>query len=175
MVSRHALVPLVCLVTLLALGSPAAQEVPPEAEPELPPTSDPRLEEAERLFGVAEFESAQPLLDALVEELAETVRATSLCALGTTAVNPVQSTLKYFRDEYEAHVREKRCPAGVCKELIVFTIDPASCNGCTLCAKHCPQEAVVGEKNELHTIIQEQCIKCGICRDVCNQDAVLVQ
>jgi NADH-quinone oxidoreductase subunit F len=112
---------------------------------------------------------------ALVEELADTVEATSLCALGTSAVNPVRSTLRYFRDEYLAHVDEKRCPAGVCKALITFSIDAERCNGCTLCAVRCPQDAVAGEKKQLHSIDQELCIKCGICKDVCNRDAVLVQ
>ncbi len=111
----------------------------------------------------------------LVEELAETVQASSLCALGTTAVNPVLSTLRYFPDEYFAHVDDKRCPAGVCKALIKFTIDPSSCNGCMLCARRCPQKAIVGERKQPHVIGQELCIKCGICRDVCRQDAVLVR
>jgi NADH:ubiquinone oxidoreductase subunit F (NADH-binding)/(2Fe-2S) ferredoxin/Pyruvate/2-oxoacid:ferredoxin oxidoreductase delta subunit len=112
---------------------------------------------------------------ALVEELADTVEGTSLCALGTSAVNPVLSTLRYFREEYLAHVDDGRCPAGVCKALISFSIDAELCNGCTLCAVRCPQDAVVGEKKQPHTITQELCIKCGICKDVCNRDAVLVQ
>jgi NADH-quinone oxidoreductase subunit F len=111
----------------------------------------------------------------LIERLADAVESTSLCALGTGGVNPVLSTLRYFRDEYSAHVNEKRCPAGVCKALITFDIDAERCNGCTLCAVRCPQGAVVGEKKQPHTITQELCIKCGICKDVCNRDAVLVQ
>jgi NADH:ubiquinone oxidoreductase subunit F (NADH-binding)/(2Fe-2S) ferredoxin/Pyruvate/2-oxoacid:ferredoxin oxidoreductase delta subunit len=112
---------------------------------------------------------------ALVEELADTVEATSLCALGTSAANPVLSTLRYFREEYLAHVDEKRCPARVCKALITFSIDAQRCNGCTLCALRCPEDAVTGEKKRPHKIAQELCIKCGICKDVCNRDAVLVQ
>ncbi len=110
----------------------------------------------------------------LVEELVETIQATSLCALGTTAVNPVQSTLKHFRQEYLAHIHEKRCPAHVCSQLITFRIDER-CNGCTLCAAHCPQHAITGEKKQIHRIVVEKCIKCGICKDVCNQDAVQVE
>jgi ferredoxin len=109
-----------------------------------------------------------------IEELAMTVKATSLCALGTTAVNPVQSTLKYFRDEYLAHVERRRCPARICKALITYRIND-KCNGCTLCAKRCPQGAILGEKKGLHRITQEKCIKCGICLEVCNQDAVWVE
>jgi NADH:ubiquinone oxidoreductase subunit F (NADH-binding)/(2Fe-2S) ferredoxin/Pyruvate/2-oxoacid:ferredoxin oxidoreductase delta subunit len=111
---------------------------------------------------------------AFIEELCETVEATSLCALGTSAVNPVLSTLRYFRDEYLVHVDEKRCPARVCKALITFSIDPVRCNGCTLCARRCPQQAIAGEKKQPHAIQEELCIKCGICKDVCRRDAVLV-
>ena len=110
-----------------------------------------------------------------IESLAETIRRTSLCALGTTAVNPVLSTLRHFREEFVAHLEEKRCPAGVCKELITFTIDADKCTGCTLCAKNCPQDAIRGRKKKPHTIEQDKCIKCGICRDVCQYDAVLVK
>jgi NADH-quinone oxidoreductase subunit F len=111
----------------------------------------------------------------LIEELSETVRETSLCALGSTAVNPVKSTLEHFREEYEAHIRHNECPAKVCKELITFTIDPDGCIGCMLCAKRCPSDAIEGKRKEPHIILQEDCIKCGVCRDVCPEDAVIVE
>ncbi len=127
----------------------------------------------ELLSDVCEGRASMETLD-LIEELAGTIRATSLCALGTTSVNPVLSTLKYFRDEYVAHVKEKRCPAGVCKSLITYTIDEKNCNGCTICAKKCPEQAISGKKKKLHIIDQQRCIKCGICKDVCKYDAVIV-
>ncbi|RKX28640.1 MAG: NADH-quinone oxidoreductase subunit F [Candidatus Zixiibacteriota bacterium] len=111
----------------------------------------------------------------LLEETCNTVANCSLCALGGSAPNPVLSTLRYFRDEYEAHVREKRCPAGLCKNLITYSIDPDKCNGCMLCARECPQNAIDGEKKKPHRINTDLCIKCGICKDVCNQDAVIVK
>jgi NADH-quinone oxidoreductase subunit F len=111
----------------------------------------------------------------LLEELANTVKECSLCALGGSAPNPVLSTLDYFRDEYEAHVNDKRCPAGVCKALITYYIDPDKCPGCLLCLRNCPQDAIVGERKQPHKIVPDLCIKCGICRDVCHYDAVMVK
>jgi len=110
-----------------------------------------------------------------LEELGQAVKDASMCALGTTAPNPVLSTLRYFRDEYEAHIREHRCPAHVCKALITFRIIPERCKACLLCNKNCPTGAVSGEKKKPQTIDQEKCIKCGACRDVCKFEAVEVQ
>jgi len=110
-----------------------------------------------------------------LEELATAVADASLCALGGTAPNPVLSTLRYFRDEYEAHIRDKRCPAGVCRALITFTIDAEKCTGCTACVKACPSDAIVGEQKQPHRIIAEKCIKCGACYEVCKFDAVIRQ
>jgi len=108
----------------------------------------------------------------LLEEVAEWVKAASLCGLGQTAPNPVLSTLRYFRDEYEAHVREKRCPAGVCRALIRLSILPNLCNGCGLCRRECPAGAISGEKKGLHVIDPELCTRCRICYDVCPVGAV---
>jgi len=107
-----------------------------------------------------------------LEELCLVTRDMSLCGLGKTAPNPVLSTLRYFREEYEAHIYQKTCPAGVCKPLITFTIDPEACTGCTVCARQCPQKAIGGEKKQPHSIQQEACIKCGICFDTCKFGAV---
>ncbi len=103
----------------------------------------------------------------LLEELSQVTRDASLCALGRTAANPVLSTLRYFRDEYEAHIKEKRCPAYVCKALISYYIDPEKCQACTICFRQCPAQAIAGGKNQIHVIDQERCTKCGTCFEVC--------
>jgi ferredoxin len=107
----------------------------------------------------------------LLKELAETVKDTAMCGLGQTAPNPVLSTLRYFPEEYEEHIRNRRCPAGVCKDLIAYTIN-SNCTGCQVCLKQCPSEAITGEKKERHAIDTEKCIKCGVCKSVCKFDAV---
>jgi NADP-reducing hydrogenase subunit HndC len=107
----------------------------------------------------------------LLEELAETVKDTTMCGLGHGAPNPVLSTLRYFRDEYIAHIEQQRCPAGVCKELITYSIND-NCNGCMLCLRSCPEDAITGKKKELHVIDVTKCIKCGACKSVCKFDAV---
>jgi len=110
----------------------------------------------------------------LLEELSWIVAEGSLCALGQTAPNPVLSTIRYFREEYETHIKEKRCPAGVCKALITYSIDEENCTGCGACKKVCPVEAITGEKKELHIIDPDKCIRCGACIAACNFDAVKV-
>ncbi len=110
----------------------------------------------------------------LLEDLAWMIRETSLCGLGQTAPNPVLSTLRYFRDEYLAHVRQRRCPAKVCRELIIYHIDPTLCDGCGACVRVCTSEAVFGEKKKVHVIDNARCIKCGACLEVCQPKAVVV-
>jgi NADP-reducing hydrogenase subunit HndC len=108
-----------------------------------------------------------------MEELCKYIQANAMCALGQTAPNPVLSTLKYFRDEYEAHVVEKRCPAGVCKNLMHYEIQPDKCKGCTLCARKCPAGAITGKVKEPHVIDQSKCIKCGACMEGCKFSAII--
>jgi len=103
----------------------------------------------------------------LLEELAEVAKEAALCALGQTAPNPFLSTLKYFREEYEAHIKEKRCPALSCKELIAYYIDPEKCQACMRCLKNCPADAISGGKKMIHVIDQEKCTKCNTCFEVC--------
>ncbi|MFH1013415.1 MAG: NADH-quinone oxidoreductase subunit NuoF [Thermoplasmatota archaeon] len=110
----------------------------------------------------------------LLEELAEIVKDTSLCQLGATAPNPILTTLRYFKEEYEAHIKDKKCPAHVCKSLITYDIDAKKCVGCQLCAKKCPVEAISGKVKQTHKINQKICIKCGICYENCKFKAVEV-
>jgi len=138
------------------------------------------LETLERLSRSHRDENSQE--DALLrfqgmvylERLASVIKDTSLCGLGQTAANPVLSTLHYFREEYEAHLYERHCPAGACKELLTYTIDTDKCNGCGLCARKCPQDAIIGSKRQAHYIIDEKCIRCDQCRVNCNFDAICV-
>ena len=110
----------------------------------------------------------------ILEDICQAQDTGCLCQLGATAPNPVLSTLRFFRDEYEAHIQHQRCPGGVCKELITYTINDL-CNGCVLCAKRCPTDCITGEKKQPHVIEQEGCIQCGTCWDVCNFDAVTIK
>ena len=107
-----------------------------------------------------------------LEELANYIKAGSLCGLGQTAPNPVLSTLRYFRDEYVAHIVDKKCPAGVCKKLLNYTIDADKCKGCTLCARQCPAGAIIGKVKEVHVIDTEKCVKCGACVEKCKFGAI---
>ncbi len=111
----------------------------------------------------------------LLETLAHAVKDASLCGLGQTAANPVLSTIRYFRNEYEAHVKEKRCPAGVCKELIRYSVIEDNCTGCLACLKVCPSEAITGELKKVHVIDPAKCIKCGACFEACNFEAIAIE
>ena len=110
----------------------------------------------------------------ILKELAPMIKDASLCGLGQTCPNPVLTTLNYFLDEYRAHIEEKRCPAGICKALIRYQIDPETCTGCGICRKACPQTAISGKAKEAHTLDQSLCIKCGICYNECKFDAVKI-
>ena len=108
-----------------------------------------------------------------IEELAAFIKSNSLCGLGQTAPNPVLSTLRYFREEYREHILEKRCPAGVCKDLLTYSIDPVKCRGCTICAQNCPADAIKGSVKNPHKIDTSKCIKCGSCYEKCRFGAVI--
>ena len=105
----------------------------------------------------------------LLEELCYAIKDSALCGLGQTAPNPVLTTIRYFRDEYEAHIKDKKCPAGECTALLTYRIDKDKCRGCSLCAKKCPADAITGEVKSPFTIDAEKCIKCGQCEEVCPQ------
>ncbi len=127
----------------------------------------------EILERITEGEGREGDIDKL-EELSYQIKDNSLCGLGQTAPNPVLTTIKYFRDEYDAHIRDKKCPAKVCKKLITYEVDPEKCTGCTVCAKNCPTNAIDGERKEIHRIRQEDCIHCGSCYTKCKFDAIIL-
>lgn len=108
-----------------------------------------------------------------IRELCSHMQSTSLCALGQSSPNPVISTMRYFEDEYIAHVKDKICPAGVCKDLLAYEIIPNKCKGCTLCAKNCPVDAISGTVKQPHQIDRKKCIKCGLCMKNCKFGAVI--
>jgi NADH:ubiquinone oxidoreductase subunit F (NADH-binding)/Pyruvate/2-oxoacid:ferredoxin oxidoreductase delta subunit/(2Fe-2S) ferredoxin len=122
-----------------------------------------KVEELQRFKGIIHL-----------QRLAEVIKDTSLCGLGQSSPNPILSGLRYFRDEYEAHLYERNCPAGVCKDLLTYKINQEICSGCGLCARKCPSGAIIGEKKEPHQIIEAQCVKCGMCVETCRLEAITV-
>jgi len=126
----------------------------------------------EILERITEGEGREDDIDRLLE-LGQRVKQLSLCGLGQTAPNPVLSTIRYFRDEYEAHIRDKRCPAGACTALISFDIVAENCTGCTACVKVCPTGAISGERKQPHVIDQSKCIRCGSCLSACKFEAII--
>lgn len=125
----------------------------------------------EILTRICEGEGQEGDIETL-ETLSQQIKDNSLCGLGQTAPNPVLTTIKYFRHEYEAHIRDKKCPAKSCKKLITYTIIEDKCTGCTVCAKNCPVNAISGERKQVHFINQDVCIKCGICFTKCKFEAI---
>ena len=123
---------------------------------------------------ITQGEGEEKDLDTL-ERLANSIKTTSLCGLGQNAPNPIITTLRFFREEYMAHIEAKKCPAGVCKPLITYRIDPDICDGCGICRKNCPGEAISGEKKMAHVIDPDKCTKCGICREGCKPGAIIVE
>jgi NAD-dependent dihydropyrimidine dehydrogenase PreA subunit len=109
-----------------------------------------------------------------LDMLCKNIKATSLCGLGAGAPNPVETAIKYFRSEFEAHIYEKKCPAKVCRALISYEILPDACTGCTVCARNCPANAITGERRQTHIIDPDVCVRCGICLQVCNFNAIII-
>ena len=127
----------------------------------------------EVLTGIAEGKGKEGDVE-LLEEMSFATIDGALCGLGRTAPNPVLTTIRYFRDEYDAHIIDKACPAGVCRDLIHFSIVAENCSGCGVCLRECPQEAISGENKQVHLIDQSKCIQCGVCHDLCRFDAVRI-
>jgi formate hydrogenlyase subunit 6/NADH:ubiquinone oxidoreductase subunit I len=125
----------------------------------------------EMLERITQGEGKDGDIEALLA-LGKVVKDTAMCGLGQTAPNPIISTISNFKDEYEAHIKDHRCPAGICRALTVFEIDASKCIGCTLCAKNCPVEAITGERKAPHSIDVTKCIGCGVCRDNCRVKAI---
>jgi ferredoxin len=109
-----------------------------------------------------------------LQRLADVIKDTSLCGLGQSAPNPVLSGLKYFKDEYEEHLYDRKCEAKVCKELLTYSVNAEFCNGCGLCARKCPSDAIIGERKHPYHIVESKCIKCGMCVETCRFEAINV-